>query len=248
MRNWQKEVKSFLFDSDAGFANASILLGKASSNSFSDYINGNISLEDCIQKTDYGVNVVTTGFDFKDWKIFQNNFTDSMAEEFLSLARKHDYVIIDIGAGYSEKLKTFYLSSDKILLVTIPEPTAIVNAYTLIKALSIIGVNAEMDIVLNMIKDKSEIKSVEEVLKKTVKNFLSKDIQNFFYVMYDDVVHESVRRQIPLVHYRENSKTVKNIVYIVDHILDENKENKNKMKNISFFERFKNMFNPGGKD
>lgn len=226
-----------LFDSDAGFANAAILLGKNVKYNMSDYIDGTVILEECIQETKYGVNVLSSGFDFKDWKLFQNGFTSSMAEDFLSLARDHDYLIIDIGAGYSEKLNSFYLASDKIFLITIPEPTAIVNAYTLIKALSVIGVHSELNIILNMIREKNEIEPVKQVIKKTVNNFLGKDISNFYYVYFDNKVHDSIKSQKPLVNYDINNKFKKSLELIVDDIL--NIEPKNEK---SFTKRFKNIF------
>jgi flagellar biosynthesis protein FlhG len=231
-----RKNKVLLFDSDAGFANASILLGKTVKKTLSDYIDGKISIEDCVHETDSGVNVISTGFDFKDWKLFQNNFNGTMAQEFLALARKHDYVIIDTGAGYSDKLIHFYLASDKIFLVTVPEPTAIVNAYTLIKALSMLDVDSELDVILNMITDKSEIRSVEEVLRKTVKNFLNKDINNFYKFVHEKSIHESVKRQIPIVRYKENNAFSKNLKILVDDIT-----NNKRTKKLSFTERFKKI-------
>lgn len=214
-----KRGKSVLiFDSDAGFANASILLGKTLKNTLSDYINNNLPLEKCIQKTEYGVNVISTGFDFKDWKIYQSSFSPKMVEDLFLLSKDNDYVIVDIGAGYSETIKPFYLAANDILMVTVPEPTAIVNAYTLIKALSIIGVTADLEIILNMVRDRSEVNSVESVLRKTVKSFLNRDIKEFYTIFYDEQIHESVKRQTPLVYYKENAKFSKSIQSIVEGI------------------------------
>ncbi|BBE31305.1 site-determining protein [Tepiditoga spiralis] len=234
--------KVLLFDSDAGFANASILFGKTIKNTFGDYISGKITLNECIQSSKYGVNVITTGFDFKDWKMFQNGFDEMMMEELMTLSNGHDYVIIDIGAGYSEKLKQFYKFSDKIYLITVPEPTAIVNAYTLIKALSYLDVQGELDIIINQIRTESEIKTVEDVLKKTVKNFLGKEISNFYYVMYEKNIRESIKRQIPYIVYKSNSKMGEIISNIVDDILNINIKN----KKINFKRKLKNLFGIGG--
>lgn len=229
--------KVLLFDSDAGFANASILMGKNVKKSLSDYIDGKVRLSDCINKTDTGVNIVSTGFDFKDWKLFQNSFTSTMAQEFLSMARNHDYVLIDTGAGYSDKLTHFYLASDKIILITVPEPTAVVNAYTLIKALSFIGVNSELDIVLNMINNTSEVSSVEEVLSKTIKKFLKRNVNRYYRFMNESIVHESVKRQVPAVLLSNKSKFTKKLKLLVDDIT----EIEESSKKVGFTEKFKKL-------
>ncbi|SOH03078.1 strong similarity to bacterial motility regulatory protein MotR [Candidatus Kuenenia stuttgartiensis] len=47
-----------------------------------------------------------------------------------------DIVIVDTGAGISSDLLNFVLASNEILLITTPEPTAITDAYAMIKVLS----------------------------------------------------------------------------------------------------------------
>ncbi|WP_157820340.1 hypothetical protein [Candidatus Kuenenia stuttgartiensis] len=45
-------------------------------------------------------------------------------------------MIVDTGAGISSDLLNFVLASNEILLITTPEPTAITDAYAMIKVLS----------------------------------------------------------------------------------------------------------------
>ncbi|WP_211435938.1 hypothetical protein [Candidatus Kuenenia stuttgartiensis] len=44
-----------------------------------------------------------------------------------------DIVIVDTGAGISSDVLNFVLASNEILLITTPEPTAITDAYAMIK-------------------------------------------------------------------------------------------------------------------
>jgi len=229
-----------LFDSDAGFANASILMGNTVKNTLSEYMRGNVTFNECVQDTEYGVKIISSGFDFTDWKIFQNNFNDSIMDEFLNLLKDIDFFIIDVGAGYSEKLNNFYLNSDTIFLITVPEPTAVVNAYSLLKALSVLNVNGEIEIILNMIKNKNEIGMVKSVLNRTTKRFLNREINNFHEISYDENVHVSVKRQIPLISLKENSKFSKDIKKITSNIL-----NIKTSSHTNFTQRLKEIF---GKD
>lgn len=230
--------KILLFDSDAGFANASILLGSNVKYTLSDYMKGKVDFSECVQETAYGIKIISTGFDFNDWKIFQNSFNNGIFDEFLIVSKEIDYLIIDVGAGYSEKLNNFYLNSDKIFLVTIPEPTAVVNAYSLLKALSFLGVKSEIDIVLNMVKDKEEVENVKSVLGETVKRFLNRNIEEFYEISYDSNVHISVKSQVPLVYLKENSKFSKDLKKIADSILNIKTIN----ENSNFSKRLKKIF------
>ncbi|HOB15865.1 MAG TPA: P-loop NTPase [Defluviitoga sp.] len=232
------DKKVLLFDSDAGFANASILLGSTIQHTLSDYMKGTITFKECIQDTMHGVKIVSTGFDYSDWKIFQNNFDGSILNEFLVETRDTDYLIIDVGAGYSEKLNNFYLNSDKIFIITAPEPTAVVNAYSLLKALSYLGVNSEIEIVLNMTKNKEELDNIKYALSSTVKKFLNKDINSFYELSYDPNVPLSVKAQIPVVIMKKDSKFSKDIKKIVDNILNLEVS----QKESSFAKRIKKLF------
>ena len=46
-----------------------------------------------------------------------------------------DYIIIDTGAGISEQVLEFVMTSPEIILVTTPEPTSLTDSYSLLKTL-----------------------------------------------------------------------------------------------------------------
>ncbi|KAF2956477.1 P-loop NTPase [Marinitoga sp. 38H-ov] len=228
--------KILIFDTDAGFANASILLGVSPSVSIKDYFDKKLSLEECVINTPYGIKLLSTGVDIKDWIAFQKNFTRKAIEEFFNIAKENDYVIIDVSAGYNENLKPFYIAADTILIVTTPEPTAIVNAYTVVKALSILEVEGDVDLVINMIRKKTEAETAEKVLRKTIKEYLYKDIRNVFYINFDHLVHESVKSQTPISSFKPSSIVSNDLMKIAEKIenfeFTKNKENDNLLKKL----------------
>ncbi|AEX85159.1 ATPase involved in chromosome partitioning [Marinitoga piezophila KA3] len=229
--------KVLIFDTDAGFANASILLGVTPAVSIKDYFDKKLTLEECIIKTPYGIKLLSTGMDIKDWLSFQKNFTRKAIEEFFQIAKEHDYVIIDVSAGYNENLKPFYIAADNILLVTTPEPTAIVNAYTVIKALSLLEVDGIIDVVINMIRKKSEANTAEQVLRKTIKEYLYTDIRNVFYINFDHVVHDSVKSQVPISSFKPSSNVANDLFSIAEKLenmsdTEPSKSNDNLLKKL----------------
>jgi flagellar biosynthesis protein FlhG len=228
--------KVLIFDTDAGFANASILLGVSPNVSIKDYFDKKLTLEECIVKTPYGIKLLSTGMDIKDWISFQKNFTRKAIEEFFNIAKEHDYVIIDVSAGYNENLKPFYIAADNILLVTTPEPTAIVNAYTVVKALSLLEVDGVVDVVINMIRKKSEAQTAEQVLRKTIKEYLYKDIRHVFYINFDHLVHDSVKSQIPISSFKPSSHIANDLMSIAETLesisTDVEQKNDNLLKKL----------------
>ena len=53
--------------------------------------------------------------------------------EFGKLDQEADIVFIDTGAGISDKVMSFIYAAKEVIVVTTPEPTAITDAYALIK-------------------------------------------------------------------------------------------------------------------
>lgn len=52
------------------------------------------------------------------------------------LDKLYDIILIDTGAGLSQNVMSFIMAADEIILVTTPEPTAITDAYALVKMVS----------------------------------------------------------------------------------------------------------------
>jgi flagellar biosynthesis protein FlhG len=78
---------------------------------------------------------------------------------------------------------------------------------------------------------------VKQVIKKTVNNFLGKDIANFYDVYSDKKVHDSIKSQKPIVNQNINNKFKRSLEAIVDDLL--NIESKNEK---SFTKRLKDIF------
>ena len=59
-----------------------------------------------------------------------------LVREMKHLEDEADILIVDTGAGVSPNVLTFAAGADQQLIVTTPEPTAIADAYAVIKSVS----------------------------------------------------------------------------------------------------------------
>ena len=62
----------------------------------------------------------------------RQRLVDSLAE----LEERADVILIDTGAGISPNVLTFTQAADHVLVVTTPEPTAITDAYAVVKVIT----------------------------------------------------------------------------------------------------------------
>jgi flagellar biosynthesis protein FlhG len=165
-------------------------------------LSGRRRLEEVLVRLDNGLFVLpgATGIDYLA------NLEGSERKRFIELlerlSMRFDYMIFDTGAGISKNTTDFLTAADDVIIVTTPEPTAIIDAYALIRMISNSEDCANIYILINMARDKEEAQRTLDALYGTANKFLNVYVGRLGYILYDRVVAESVRQKRPfLVKY-----------------------------------------------
>jgi len=161
-----KGYKVGIFDGDIGLSNLDIIFNVRAKNNFLNVLKGEYTLDDI--KIDIEENLILIPNESGDEIL---NFEPKMIQKTLLqdslFLDKLDYLIIDTSSGIGEYTKTFLEFADEIIIVTIPNPLAITDAYTLIKITS--DINENLNIIINMTENK-EGKIIYEKIKKVAEN------------------------------------------------------------------------------
>lgn len=91
----------------------------------------------------------------------------ALFERFMSEAEvlnKLDVMIIDTGAGIGEHIQMFLDAADDVIVVTVPDPAAITDAYATIKTIA--TVRNDIFLIMNQVKSEKEAVAVYEKIKK----------------------------------------------------------------------------------
>jgi flagellar biosynthesis protein FlhG len=91
----------------------------------------------------------------------------ALFERFMSEAEvldKLDVMIIDTGAGIGEHIRMFVDAADDVIVVTVPDPAAITDAYATIK--SIATYRNDISLIMNQVKNEKEAVAVYDKIKK----------------------------------------------------------------------------------
>lgn len=237
----ERGYRILLFDTDAGFANAEILMGITPKMTLKDFLKKKASIEDVIFRTPYGVDLISTGMDVDDLITFNIEDKGKVLNELRRLGEMYDYIVFDFPPGFNEQLERFYMSSDHVLVLTATEPTALVNAYTFVKILVLKGLEpVSFHVVMNMVKDMKEGRKILEKFSSVVNKFIGVSFDSTHLVRFDPLVRDSVTRQIPLVILRKTSQPSLAIHGIADKIT-----NRTVVKRLSFIERVKLLLGMG---
>jgi flagellar biosynthesis protein FlhG len=189
-----------VLDADLGLANVNVVLGIIPKYNLYHLIRKQKVIREIILDTNYGIQIVAGASGFS--KIA--NLTDDEREKFiedLSELSSADVIIIDTSAGVSNNVLAFIAAADDALIVTTPEPTAITDAYGIIKiiATEIDYLNLGMKLIVNRVKSVTEGKRVAERVINIAGQFLNLKIDYLGYVYDDPTVQQAVLRQKPFL-------------------------------------------------
>lgn len=131
---WSMGYKVGIFDADIGLANLDLIFGVKAKHTLLDVFKGNVSFEDIVINIESGLCLIPghTGDEILkyDTNILEKLNTQSVILDSL------DYLIIDTGAGIGESVQSFLNASDYLIVLTMPDPAALTDAYASIKVSS----------------------------------------------------------------------------------------------------------------
>ena len=110
-----------------------------------------------------------------------------------------DTILIDTGAGISPNVLSFTRAADHVLVVTTPEPTAITDAYAVIKVITKAGMDRGISLLVNQVRSAAEAKTVHDRVAKVAKNFLGVNVLEAGHMVADDHVRRAVLQRVPFV-------------------------------------------------
>ncbi|MDH5526191.1 MAG: AAA family ATPase [Nitrospirota bacterium] len=127
--------KVILMDADLGCANLHTVLGMSQvPETLSDFLSGRVNtLDGVVVDTPFpNLRLISGAQDFLEVA----NPTYNRKTALLNALKKleFDYLLFDLGAGTSYNTLDFFLAAHKAILMVMPEPTAVENAYRFIKS------------------------------------------------------------------------------------------------------------------
>lgn len=217
----QKGKRVLIIDADVGMTNANIVLGIPIRTNLFDLIKGNKTVGEIITKSPYGVDLISGGSELLEME--KLNFEkQKWVLENLRHLENYDIIIIDNGAGMTKQTISFSLLSDEIILITTPEPTALTDAYRVIKVISNNNIKDKVKVIINQVDSKSTGDDTFNKLLMTVNTFLDISIENTGYIYSDIRVNKAIMEQNPFVIKYPNSLASESIENICSKLIDEN--------------------------
>jgi flagellar biosynthesis protein FlhG len=215
--------KVVVMDADLGLANVNVMLNMIPKYNLYHVIKKQKTIREILVETEYGISIVAGASGFSQIANMGEEDRRDFISELDSLSNA-DIIIIDTSAGVSSNVLDFIAAADDAVIITTPEPTAITDAYGIIKiiATEYDSVNMGLKLVVNRAKGAAQAKSVADRMINIAGQFLNLKLDYLGFI-YDDVsVSHAVLRQKPFMVVDPKCKASICVQHIVER-MDRNK-------------------------
>jgi len=212
--------KVLIIDADLGLANIDVVLGLAPPYNLNHFFNGERTLEEVMVEGPYGVKVLPAGSGVQQFTRLDGQLKMRLIESLDALEEQFDVVLIDTEAGISDNVTYFNVAAQDILVVTTPEPTAITDAYALMKLLSTQYHQKHFLLAVNSVREPDEGLDVFEKLTMVSGRYLDISLDYLGCIPFDRKMHESVREQKVMVDLAPEHKVAKAFVELAENLID----------------------------
>ncbi len=191
--------KVLVIDADFGMANVEVVLGCSSSYNVLHLLEDGLSLTDIVTEGPRGIKFMAGGSGMYHLANMSDTHLQHIVSQISLFDNWADIVLIDTGAGLSRNVLNFVIAADEVIIITTPEPTAITDAYAMMKAYGAQNGTAPLRLVVNRILDLDEGQMVVDKLMRVSQRFLQVSVNNLGYVYEDRNMVKAVKNQVPLL-------------------------------------------------
>mgnify|MGYP001696827150 FL=1 len=176
-------------------------------------------MSEIIIDTEYGIKLIVGASGFSKIANMAEAERDEFIKEMYTLSDV-DIIIIDTSAGVSKNVLSFVAAADEVVIITTSEPTAITDAYGIIKVIAteVENMNLNLKMIINRVDSAAEGKRIADRMIKIAAQFLNLKIEYLGFIYNDPAVTRAVRKQKPFIITEPNGKASGCLKHIVSRL------------------------------
>jgi len=211
--------KVVVMDADLGLANVNVMLNMIPKFNLYHVIRKQKTMKEIMVETEYGISMVAGASGFSKIANLTEEERQYFIEELNTLSSA-DIVIVDTSAGVSSNVLDFVAAADDSLIITTPEPTAITDAYGIIKivATEIGNLNMGLKLIVNRVKTAAEAVKIADRMINITSQFLNLKLEYLGFIYDDPAVPRAVLKQRPFMVVEPKCKASQCMQHIVSRL------------------------------
>lgn len=207
-----------LLDADLALANADVLLGLNPQYHLGHVLHGQRTLQEIIIEVAYGLRLIPGGSGVEELANLARHQHTRLISELQELESEADCMIIDTAAGIAENVTGVLHAADEVIIVTTPDPTAVVDAYAVIKVLHQQNPSKPLWVIVNDVVGIGDAERIFAQLQSAVTRFLGRKLAMLGTIPRDAQLAEAVREQVPVVLYAPDAPASRSLRLIAKQL------------------------------
>jgi flagellar biosynthesis protein FlhG len=156
-------LKVGIFDADIGLANLDVMFNVKIKKNILHVLKGEATVEEILVPIEKNLLLIPGESGEEILKYASSGLFERFMDE-AHVLDDLDVMIIDTGAGIGEHIQLFLRACDDVIVVTVPDPAAITDAYATIKVTS--RLRDEINVIMNQVRNDKEAMALFEKIQK----------------------------------------------------------------------------------
>ena len=175
------------------------LLGLRPERHLGSFLAGEAGLAECLMAGPEGMLVAPAASGVPEWTALPDEARERLFQGLDDLRDRADLAVLDTAAGISGLVLEPLVHARVVLLVTVPEPSALLDAYALLKVLWARAPGAAVGLVVNEAAHPEEAYGAATRINQAAKAHLGRQPEFWGFIPRDPEVPASARAQVPFV-------------------------------------------------
>jgi flagellar biosynthesis protein FlhG len=184
-----------ILDADFGLGNVDVQLGLTPAWHLGHVLAGDKDVRDIVVTGPAGVRIIPAGSGLRELTALTKEQWGRLAAALDAIRAEVDFLLVDTAAGISGNVIDLLSGLEHVLVVTSMEPGAIVDAYAVMKLLTLAAPGRAVDVLVNGVRDGDEARSVFRQLDVAAERFLGCRPRYQGFVPFDPAVRDAVLLQ-----------------------------------------------------
>jgi flagellar biosynthesis protein FlhG len=182
-----------LLDGEQNLANLHVLLGVGTRGSIESLLNGRVRPAELVQRIADHLWLLPSESGAEGLYALDAVERARLHARLIELYRQYRTVVVDAGSGIESVVRAAMLGADRVVLVTAPEPTALMDAHALMKILSLQAPHLRVDVLVNRCADPDEGRAAFARLAAASEQFLNRRLHLAGVILEEQCIAAAVR-------------------------------------------------------
>jgi len=187
-------LKVGIFDADIGLANLDVMFNVKIQKNILHVLKGEATVEEILVPIEKNLVLIPGESGEEIFKYASSGLFERFMDE-ANVLNDLDVMIIDTGAGIGEHIQLFLRACDDVIVVTVPDPAAITDAYATIKVTS--RLRNEINVIMNQVRNDKEAQGLFDKIHKVAQANIGPDLRLLYLgqISSDPKVSTSVKKR-----------------------------------------------------